>query len=248
MKKRNLDTFLAKVGNEVHWKHLALVGGFATVLLVILSVRGDISLNPFRAQAETGKTLTYEEAKALVAQEMGASASSNSEAIKNQLALVDPNAGEPGQVLGLTTDLNISDPIEQVLPQAELDQIKLITTTDNSVDSFNRYATQVVHIEAKNNMIGVLTALDSDDPSKLAEVKALTNQMIGMMKGIEVPTELVEYHKLKLIYYASLGQIGQSFIGIGDMKLDDVTRVMLSIMDRLGAIKLDIYNRYQIVL
>ncbi len=247
MKNKNLQKFLGRVITELHWGHLAMIGGFAFILVSVMVLRGEINLNPFRAKADSPKGLTYEEVKAQVAMEMGES-SSNLDAIDSQIAMVDPSSGDHGSVLGMTTGLNISDPIDKVFPPELMEQLVLITTNDNSPESYRLYSEKVVFIEAENSMVGALLAINSDDPEKLLQARENTRKMVGMMKSVEVPTELVEYHRLKMVYYVTLGEIAQSLTGDNQVDINQSAKNLMSIMDRLGAIKNEVYIKHKLLL
>jgi hypothetical protein len=247
--KNNLrvSRFVRRAATEMHWGHLAIIGTFAVVLLGTMVLRNQISLNPFRANAND-HLLTYEEAKAQVAAEMGTGNSEIENALRDQLALVDPSLGDPGRVLGMTTGLDIAEPLESKLPPGELDKIRLTTTEDNSVESFKRYSEKIIYIESANNLVSNLIALNSDDLEKLKNISTDTRKMVGMMKSVEVPSALQEYHKLKMVYYVYLGYTGEALAQTGTVQLDQVAKDLLSIMERLGAIKLEIYNQYGVIL
>jgi hypothetical protein len=247
MTNKHLQKFLARAATEVHLSHLAVIGTFAFVLISVLAMRGEISLNPFRAQANKSDTLTYEEAKAQVAMEMGES-STSFDAMSTQLAMVDPNAGDRGTVLGMTTGLNISDPIEKVFPPELMNQLVLTTTKDNSPESYRLYSEKIVFIESENRMILSLLTINQDDPEKLLEARENTRKMIGMMKSVEVPTDLVEYHRLKMVYYATLGEIAQSLSGDNQVDINQSAKNLMTIMDRLGAIKNEFYIKHKLLL
>lgn len=240
-----MKDFFRKILSEVTPKQFMLVGGFAFLLVGVMIMRGDIDLHALRSKANN-KILTYEEARAKIAGEFG-NLNSGSDLMKAQLALVDPtNGADQGAVLGATTGLDIADPLNTLLPQKYLDTIKLVTTDDNSDESFKRYSQKVVLIESQNGMMNILSTLNSDDNEKLVQISTKAKNLVASMKSVEVPTELTEYHKLKMIYYVTLGQIGESLAGQSQFKLDDITKGLLSIMDRLGAIKLEIYNKHGI--
>jgi hypothetical protein len=105
-----------------------------------------------------------------------------------------------------------------------------------------------VLIESQNGMMNILATLNTDDNEKLVGISSKAKNLVASMKSVEVPSELIEYHKLKMIYYVTLGQIGESLAGQSQFKLDDITKGLLSIMDRLGAIKLEIYNKHGLTL
>lgn len=241
-----MKDFYRKILSEVTPKQFMFLGGFAFLLVGVMIMRGDIDLHALRSKANN-KILTYEEARAKVAGEFG-NLNSGSDTMKSQLALVDPSGGDKGSVLGAVTGLNIADPLETLLPQKYLDSIKLVTTDDNSAESFKRYSERVVLIESQNGMMNILATLNTDDNEKLVGISGKAKNLVASMKSVEVPSELVEYHKLKMIYYVTLGQIGESLAGQSQFKLDDITKGLLSIMDRLGAIKLEIYNKHGLTL
>lgn len=247
MTNKHLQKFLSRAATEVHLSHLSVIGVFAFVLLSVLAMRGEINLNPFRASANKTEVLTYEEAKAQVAMEMGES-NINFDAMSNQLAMVDPTAGDRGAVLGMTTSLNISDPIEKVFPPELMNQLVLITTQDNSPESYRLYSEQIVLIESENGMVTTLLAINQDDPEQLLQARENTRKMVGMMKSVEVPTDLVEYHRLKMVYYVTLGEIAQSLSGDNQVDINQSAQNLMSIMDRLGAIKNEFYIKHKLLL
>lgn len=246
MKKQKPNNLLARIATEVEMKHIAIIAGCAVLLLLVLGVRGEINFNPFKAKAAS-KSLTYEEALRQAESEI-ANGKIDFEKMNAQLGMVDPNKVDKGQVLGMTTNLGIADPIDKIFSPQMLNQIKLITINDNSTEAIKKYSQQVALTEVKYNFLKIIIILNSNNAEQLATVPEQLHSMIGEMKGIEVPAELIEQHKLKILYYEVLAQMAQTNAGIGQHKIDDLANILLSIMDRLGAIKAEIYSKHNIVI
>lgn len=246
MKKQKSDNLLARIANEVEMKHVAIIAGCAVLLISVLAVRGEINLNPFKARASS-KSLTYEEALAQVKSEMS-DGKIDFEKMNAQLSMVDPNKADKVKVLGMTSNLGIADPIETIFPPQMLNQIKLITINDNSTEAIKKYSQQVALVEVKYNFLKTIIILNSNNAEQLADVPQQLHGMIGEMKGLEIPSELAEQHKLKILYYEVLAQMAQTNAGQGQFKIDELANILLSIMDRLGAIKAEVYSKHKIVI
>ncbi len=126
---------------------------------------------------------------------------------KNNLSsLIDPSYGQ-GSVLGLSTDAQNS--VDQVIDEQSLQNIpvKKVANTEFNIES---YADQVQLLEAYYGDVLILSALSSQDPASANKAIPLVKGLISELKGVQVPEQLVRYHRLKLMHYAVVLNMAQN--------------------------------------
>lgn len=227
---------------------VAAVAVFIFGVLVIPQTGLKLS-NLFARGAETGNMLTYEDVRNQVYAKNNVVDDDQYLAdLEQQFALLDRGEVD-GAVLGEAIGVGAVPSADQVFTRDLLDQIKLSTTADNSPASMQKYAEQVLQVEAENNALMSLANLNSTDAASLQNSKVQASKVVSGLLGVTVPSSLADFHRYKLIYYQNVMALADSFTA-GDQTADfqNQTAILLSVMDRIEQIKSEVWTQYQIQL
>ncbi len=201
------------------------------------------------ANSGTAKYFTYDEVKNQVAAQGLPAPSNNLDNTEAQLALIDPNRNE-GAVLGAATEMEESFPLaEQIYTDAILNQIKVKTVFDNSPEAITRYAQSVAAVEAQYEAVNIIASINSDNAEELSKVPKQVEALNSGLAALEVPAELVEYHKLKLLYYATVSKLSEIFNGTDkNFDMQTASTAWFSLMERMGRISAEVYQKHNVIL
>lgn len=246
MQTNNSDSH---IGGFSYW-HLGLVAGLAALLVLMIVMKSGFS---FFGKKKTGDvagvtSLTYEQVKKDVAE--------NSVIIKDDesltaeaIAMLDPS-NPAGEVLGATTEeLKNFPSIEEILTSEDLAKMQVRISKEKGKAGIEKYASDVTYVETKNNVLDLFASLNSDDPQVLYNSKKRTEDMVVSLGGINVPEELVDYHKYKAMYYMVLGKMATSLSGNqGKETLLSTTQILFALIEKIETIKVDVQNKYGVSL
>lgn len=241
--------------NKSHFDYsqLALVFACAALLVGITFFKSGFkfTLTPTKsATADSNKVLTYDEVKKQVEAKnqnsLDEALASIGEEGKEQLALLDPSSG--GQVLGADTNTeNLFPKAETLFSKEVLEQIKINSTSESGRSSIQKYADEVLSVESKFGSLNILSDLNSSDPEVLKNVNERAKVMVGNLVKIPVPLELSEVHRLRMIYYVTLGNIAINLAGEkAEADADSSVTLIFSLIERIENLKAKILQQYQI--
>ena len=225
--------------------HIGLIAFVAFGLIFFTLLKGDFKLSPLISKASNAnKSLTYEQAKQDAIKKFGQPQGSINEELSKQLASINPSS-ENGKVLGESIGLT-PVPADKLFTKSLLDQIDVATTTSNDLPTITEYNTNLLHIEAANNVLALYSALNSSDVTEMknAGLQALT--VVAQLKGMVVPTNVLEYHKYKILYYTTFSQLAETLAGNKNYDLEIITNEIFSITDKLSSLRKQILNSYNI--
>jgi hypothetical protein len=251
-----MDTNDASVKQQhFHAGHIGAVALGAAVLIFMTWMKSGFDLH-LKNHDATGPLLTYEQARAEVLAENGITnaatyASANASSTE-QLAMLDPSLGM-GSVLGASTGTPIStDTLASEIPAAEqlltpqiLNGIPVKVLATTSQESVIQYQSDVDAVEAADNVATVMANLTSQDAKALNDTAHSIEVLLQDLLQVDVPQDLVKYHRVKLLYYNELRQLAQAYAGDqGARDSQDLGLEILSLTDYLNNLKQDIFNKY----
>lgn len=225
---------------------LAAIAVFAALVFP----RTGIQLSAMFSQAdEVNPKITYEQMRGEVYAQMGVTDDEKYlQDLENQFALLDRGQVD-GAVLGQAIGIGAVPSAEQIFTREMLDQIVLTTSSDNTPDNMKKYSEQVLQVETGNEALSTLAALNSSDSQALEQSKDQVDKIVSGLLGVTVPSELLDYHRYKLIYYQNLKAIADSFSGDNaNSDLQNQTSILLSVMERIEQTKSEIWAKYQVQL
>jgi hypothetical protein len=233
----------------IHFGHLGAIALCAVFLVSITFMKNGFSLNSQPLVQEQPKVLTYEEARQQVLAERGSGGdlknidNSTDEA---QYALINPSAG---QVAGASTDLDFPT-AEQIFTPQVLGALDLnIQSQALTQESLQSYAYAMAGLEAENNTLELLSALSSENKPALEEASFRANKIFDEMQYIPVPKGIEEYHKYKMFFYQTLGQLADVMSGkTSEDNLQQVSVQLFSLISKLDGMKADLSAKYGVKL
>lgn len=241
--------------NKSHFDYsqLALVFACAVLLIGITFFKSGFkfTLSPTKsATADSNKVLTYDEVKKQVEEKnqnsLNEALASIGEDEQEQLALLDPSSS--GQVLGADTDTeNLFPKAETLFSPEVLEQIKINLISENGREAVRKYADSVLAVEAKFGSLNILADLNSSDLEVLKNVNRQAKILVENLVKVPVPSELSEVHRLRMVYYITLGNIALNLAGEkADTDADSSVTLMFSLIERIENLKAKVFEQYQI--
>lgn len=237
-----------KTKQHFHFGHLSLIAGSVAVILLISWFKGGFSFE--KKQVSISKNYSYEQAQLDAAKQTLSSSGLSQKEQETQLALLDPNFLE-GSVLGSSTGtLNtiFSDEATPI-PQEILNIMPVLTTTDNTKEGVLNYLQNFTETEYINDVASILVSLGSSSAEDYKEVPNKVDVLVKALLALEVPSDLANYHRLKLLYYAELRDLANVNLGLNkDLDLDIISQQIFSVSEALNLEKQKISSKYQISL
>ncbi|HMR54983.1 MAG TPA: hypothetical protein PKD34_00105 [Candidatus Doudnabacteria bacterium] len=230
--------------------HFALLGVAVLVFSLLVIPESGIKLSAMFTQAQTQQpVITYDQMRGEVYAQMGiGNESEYIQELENQFALLDRGHAD-GAVLGESIGIGAIPTAEQVFSRELLDQIQINIINDNSQNSIERYSENVLKVESTNGAIVMLANLNNNDLQVLSETKLQAESLVGDLKAIEVPSELADLHKYKLIYYQTLSVIANGFVGnSNEVDFANHSKILFSVMDKIEKTKNEISSKYRVSL
>ncbi|MDE2311538.1 MAG: hypothetical protein KGJ93_00405 [Patescibacteria group bacterium] len=230
--------------------HFGAVALCAVALLFTTWLKNGFSLSDRTSATAPGPVLTYEQARAEVAADQNsnqAQSPGNSKQTAEDLATLDPNS-YGGSVLGTSTDAEMFPPADQMLTPAMLDQIKINTIDATGSTTISQYSRDLTYVESQSNTLGLVADLNSGDAATLKKVEDNAKNVVANLAKIPVPKELAEYHKIKMMYFTTLGFMARGFAGDQSVGMDNLSTIMFSLSEKLDQTESDIYNKYGVQL
>jgi len=233
---------------HLHFGHLGLILLCAGLLVGITFMKGGFKLSLGGEAKGAAQKYTLEQARRDVALELGEGGESlNNSNTANQLALLDLDLAQ-GSVLGASTEGDgVFPAAEEIFTPQVLDVIKLNIINENSKESIIKYARDSMLAESESGAFNLLASLNSTDSEVLLDTSSEAKKIVSSLAKIQVPGELEEYHKLKMIYYITLGDLGGGLGGASaGVDFDSAAVGFFSLADKLGKIETEIFNKYEV--
>ena len=227
--------------------HLALIAVCAFGIFGLTMLKNGFQLNPNVSKAKVqnqSTALTYEEAKAQVLEKHSNQANSSGYE-ENPLATLDPGSDE-GYVLGANTEDGIPQ-IEASLSKDKLSRVQVISIDVSGKIAMERYFDDVEFAEQSGESFAALSSLSSTDASELRNGSEKAMKVVSYLKGVRVPTEAVEFHRLKIIYYAMLSQLAQSLIDQNvNGNAEAQSSVFFTLVGKIESLEVALKDKYKI--
>lgn len=240
----------SKPAFDLHFGHLGVIALAGLVLVGLTFMKAGFRL-PLLSQTSSQKQLTYDAVKSQVLAENSLQNSNQSQdqngASEQQLAIIDPSRQE-AQVLGASIGLNGEFPAaEEMFTPQVLSVIKIKLLPDTNAEALKKYSSQVALVESYNQVADMIGKLNGDDKETLLQAAKDSKIVVANLALIQVPKDLAEYHKLKMMYYTTLGQMAEIFAGTRDnAELTNTSAIFFGLTQRMENIKSDIQNKYSV--
>jgi hypothetical protein len=236
--------------------HISLIAVSIVLLVAASFMRGGLKLGSFgfSSAKSAPKPLTYEEIKAMahdkVAQNNAAAADSSASDAQTQaqLAEVDPTYGT-GSVLGASIGPASDADVDQVMNSGLISSLPISTYQTTDALQFNAYASAVHAVENKYGGEALIGALTTRDQASLQSATSSYKNIITGLMAVKVPTQFLEYHRMKLVYYSSLAQIASSMSGDGNNDTAaSAASLFFSMNDKILALQSRLESQYEVIL
>lgn len=235
---------LQSLGFSSGHAHLLIVA--VGVFAILFALKSDINLHAIFAHAdEDSKMLTFDDAMKQATAEYGGVQTEKDKQAEEQLALLDRSLDQ-GKVLGEAIGIGTIPNAENIFSPEQLATIPVITTGTDTA-SLKKYEDDVMSVESKNNSAEILAQLNSTNVDTIRDAQSKVTQMIGDLKGVTVPSELVKYHRYKLIYYQTLSAVADAFATNNfDNNFQNVSKILFSVMEKVEQERVNISNQFHI--
>ena len=237
---------------HLNFGHFGAIMLCALVLVFVSWMKSGFHFDFAPSAQSAAPSLTYEQAEAQAVAEVGGSPASNvadAGQTADEVAMLDPSS-QNGSVLGTSTDDSaLFPPADDIITPAMLDQIKIKAIPDSGADAVTAYSEKVTYVESTFNSLGLLADLNSEDQATLKTAGANANQIVAALGQIPVPNELVQYHKLKMMYYTTIGYLAKNFSGeTTNLSVENLSTLMFSLSEKLDALESDMMTKYNVQL
>lgn len=242
-----MTTKLKSLGFTASHVHLLLVA-FA-LFSVLIVAKSDISIKALFVKADDNvEMLTYEGVRDEILAERGGVITPQTDAeAEAQFALLDRSL-DNGQVLGESIGIGTIPPAEQIFSRDQLDLITL-SIEETTKESVEKYSERLLNVESQESATSLMANLNSSDPEILNKTRDQAMEIISNLKSLTVPSELVDFHRYKMIYYQSLSSMASSFAqNTLDTNFENTSKIFFSITSKLEESKSKIQDQYQVVL
>lgn len=235
-----------------HWGHFGAILMCAVFLIGVTFMRNGFRMFPVSA-SQGEQALTYEqiaqkverENPELVALANQGTVVENS-ATRDQLALIDPTQNT-GSVLGASTDETF--PVMEYLSADTLRKIKVKSLGYTNTQAVEKYEKMLTNIDANYDTLALLGNFSTGTDEALQQNSKITPFVIAELTAIPVPTDVEEYHRLKIIYHTVLQGLADMKLGnVPDEQFNDLSNMLLGVMERMTIIRESVQNKYQITL
>ncbi|MBL8030485.1 MAG: hypothetical protein JNN11_04525 [Candidatus Doudnabacteria bacterium] len=228
--------------------HLGLIFLVSVLVLSAVAFKQGFDFSFLKKQpSKNKKAFTYEDAKAkAVADLAGNKNKQPGSELEAQLALLDADY-KSGQVLGAATNTldTVFDETATPIPAEILNSIPVLINEKNNLEGITKYISDFNDAEMEFDAIGILVALNSQEGSQVKEAHRKAEELCKVLLRIEVPSELANYHKLKMLYYVELGQLALSYANEpGAQAADSISEQIFSISNELNKEHDRIYKKF----
>lgn len=228
--------------------HFALLTVGTLLFVVLVIPKTGIKLSAvFSRAAEPNNLITYEQARNDVYAQMDLGGNDPYvDVLENQFALLDRGDAN-GAVLGEAIGLGEIPSVEQLYSPEQLSLIPVQVNNESGAAAVQKYAERMLRIESYYNTVELFANLNGTDDRAITETEKKVTDMIEAMNQLDVPKELVDYHRYNIMYYQTLGKLGTALIA-NDPKLGQYSQAMFSLLDKIGEIKSEIKSTYGVSL
>ncbi len=227
--------------------HAQLIGVAVVIFAILVVTQTGVSIKGMFASADSEKPmLTYESVRAEVLAKNSGSSSQGEVDAENarQLAMLD--LSDDGEVLGVNSDFPSADQIFTPDVMSKI-QIKHSALTGN--EAIQKYADQVLYIESNTDVLALLSNMNSEDHGVIEKSQASTKEMIGALAQVPVPTGLEDFHRYKMMYYTTLRNIGDIWLGkLAETELQTQSTILFSLTEKIESIKATVQKNNSISL
>ena len=224
--------------HHVHFGHIGIIALTAFMLFAVVFMK-----NGFHVLANDNASnvvqVSYSDVKNKVDADVNRNFRTGTENSNAQLAMLDPTLNK-GAVLGASTE-------DVVISDEALTKIKLKISNQAGSSAIKKYADNVLYVETANGATDLIMGLNSTDKNTLLSLPAQSKKLVGSLAQIEVPKELEQYHKFKMIYYITLGEIAKGFSEPSPTEnLQVASQAMFSLLEKIDTIKASIFSKYEV--
>jgi hypothetical protein len=90
-------------------------------------------------------------------------------------------------------------------------------------------------------------AMRSADDVELRNASKGAMDVVVKLKGVKVPTEFVDFHRYKILYYVTISKMANILsTNSDDPELKNQSVLFFSLIDKLSRQQQEIYDKYQI--
>lgn len=240
-----MKTKLQSLGFTSGHVHLLLIA-FA-IFGILIMAKTDINFNTLFAQADDEqKMLTFEDVRDQALAQSTTLDTTLTQDEQDQLALLDRSL-DNGQVLGEAVGIGSIPNAEELYSSEQMNSIPIQSTVVSNWQTVEQYANRLLRIESYYNTTEMFANLNSSDNQLIADTTTKAQAISNDMAKIPVPTDLVEYHRYKVMYYRALAAIGNTFT-TQEGDLNNQTKVLFSLTNKITGIEGWVKNEYQIEL
>ncbi len=228
--------------------HFALIAVGTLLFIVLIIPKTGIKLSALFSQAaEPVEMITYDQTRNDVYAQMNLGGPDPYvDELENQFALLDRGDAD-GAVLGEAIGLGEIPSVEQLYSSEQLSLIPVRISNDSGAAAVQKYSERMLRIESYYNTAELFASLNGTDAAAMAEAGKKATEIIETMNQLDVPKELVDYHRYNILYYQTLGKLSTAFT-TDDPNLGQYSQAMFSLLDKIGAIKSEINSAYGVSL
>lgn len=226
--------------------HAQLIGIAVVAFVVLVVAKTGVDIKGMFAKADSEKPkVTFESARAEVLADAGATpqVEIDNETIR-QLAMLD--LSETGEVLGANSDYPNA---EEIFTPEVMNKVQIKNSGLSGQEAVQKYAEQVLYVESTVDVLTMLSNMNSDDKTIVAKSQESAKSIIATLAMVPVPKGLEDYHRYKMMYYTTLINIGDVWIGkLPESDLGDQSKILFSLTEKIESIKSSMFEKYKIVL
>ncbi len=227
--------------------HAQLIAIAVVVFVILVATQSSLDIKAMFAGASTPeKMLTYESVRTEVLAENGSDSNQDEMNAENARQLAMLNLSDNGEVLGVNSDFPSA---EELFSPEMMDKIAIKHSSLNGDAAIKKYADQILYVESAVDVLALLTNMNNEDHSAVEQSQNSAKSMIASMAAVPVPSGLEDYHRYKMMYYTTLINIGDIWLGKRDQsELQDQSKILFSLTEKIESIKASVLTKSSISL
>ncbi len=236
-----MKTKLQELGFTSGHVHLLLVA--VALFSVLFVAKSDISLHTLFANADDQATMvSFEDVMSEVQSQNGTPSTAIDPDAEEQIALLDRSLDQ-GSVLGEAIGIGAIPSADELYSQEQLSAIPVGAVVGTNQQSIKQYTDAMLRLETTYDTATLYSDLNSSDTEVNKQAANKVTNIVSDMTKISVPDGLLDFHRYNVLYYQSLGAIGNSFV-TGEGDLANYSKTFFSLSNKISSIKADIKQKY----
>ncbi|HYF05461.1 MAG TPA: hypothetical protein VEA59_04790 [Patescibacteria group bacterium] len=135
---------------------------------------------------------------------------------------------------------------DELASKDQVAMIKVKVIEDISREAVTRYFEELEAVEGVSGYFELLAALSASSTASQQKYDELTARLIKSVSAIEVPKSIAAYHRIRLLFYQSLSELGPMLANQNADGVAERATILFSVNDKMEALRSQIFDFYSI--